>query len=120
MGEELITPQTGPKIDGEGRLTYLGDDGRRYVVLSGGEFDSESSWEIMEALKQASPIFQEIEALSMAWLDQVRASPLSKEEALNLLFATLETVLEPSLAESFLEQEIINDISLIEGDDSFD
>ena len=34
-----ITPITGPNIDSEGRLTYMGEDGRRYVVMDGDERD---------------------------------------------------------------------------------
>ena len=30
--DQPITPHAGPIFDGDGNLTYVGDDGRRYVV----------------------------------------------------------------------------------------
>ena len=32
MDDRPITPHAGPTLDAEGRLTYIGDDGLRYVV----------------------------------------------------------------------------------------
>ena len=32
MNDEPITPHAAPQLDGEGRLTYIGEDGRRYIV----------------------------------------------------------------------------------------
>lgn len=96
MENEPITPHTGPTIDADGRLTYVGEDGRRYVVVDGMELDPESSAEVMEALRSAGALFQEIETLCLGWLDLVSASPLGREEAMTLLLATLETVLEAS------------------------
>ena len=34
MEEQPITPHAGPIFDAEGNLTYVGDDGRRYVVAA--------------------------------------------------------------------------------------
>jgi hypothetical protein len=31
-GDAPITPHATPRLDDEGRLTYVGEDGRRYVV----------------------------------------------------------------------------------------
>ena len=39
-------------------------------------------------------MFEQIEADCCRWLDIVQASPLNNEEALALLLATLETLLE--------------------------
>jgi len=93
-GDHPVTPLTGPTLDAEGRLTYVGEDGRRYVVVEGVELDEEGSAQVMEALQAAGPLFQEIEALCHGWLELVGASPLQREEAIALLLATLETVLE--------------------------
>ena len=38
MADDLTTSLTGPTIDSESLLTYLGEDCRRYVVL---EFDGD-------------------------------------------------------------------------------
>jgi hypothetical protein len=32
MDNQPITPHAGPTLDAEGNLTYIGEDGRRYVV----------------------------------------------------------------------------------------
>lgn len=34
MHDEPITPHAAPLLDGEGRLTYIGEDGRRYIVAA--------------------------------------------------------------------------------------
>ena len=49
---------------------------------------------MIEVLQQAGGVFEQIEADCRRWLDIVRASPLNNEEALTLLLATLETLLE--------------------------
>ena len=92
--EQPITPLTGPVLDVEGRLTYMGVDGRRYVVVESGDLDTNVATEVMEALQQGSPVFEAIERSCRTWLDMLRATSLSEEEALALLLATLETVLE--------------------------
>lgn len=38
-GDVPITPYAPPRLDAQGRLTYLGEDGRRYVVASPPEVD---------------------------------------------------------------------------------
>jgi hypothetical protein len=93
-GDHPVTPLTGPTLDAEGRLTYIGEDGRRYVVVDGVELDAEGSARVMEALQSAGPLFQEIEALCHGWLECLSLAPLQREEAIALLLATLETVLE--------------------------
>jgi len=93
--QQPITPLTGPVFDAEGRLTYMGVDGRRYVVVEAGDLDADDAAEVMEALKRAGPVFEAIEHSCRTWLQELRASPLSEEEALALLLATLETVLDP-------------------------
>ena len=98
--DDPVTPLTGPTLDAEGHLTYVGEDGRRYVVVDGVELDAEGSAQVMEALQAAGPLFQEIEALCHGWLDLVADSPLLREEAMALLLATLETVLEASADDS--------------------
>jgi len=93
--QQPITPLTGPVFDAEGRLTYMGVDGRRYVVVDAGDLDADDAAEVMEALKRGGPVFEAIEQSCRTWLQGLSASPLSDEEALALLLATLETVLDP-------------------------
>ena len=90
-----MTPLTGPVLDGEGRLTYMGVDGRRYVVVEGDEIDANDAAQVMEALQQGGPVFEAIEQSCRTWLQIFRASPLNEEEALALLLARLETALDP-------------------------
>jgi hypothetical protein len=92
--QEPITPLTGPVFDAEGRLTYVGVDGRRYVVEEGGESDPDDGAQVMEALKRGGPVLEAIERGCRCWLEGLRDSALSDKEALALLLATLETVLE--------------------------
>ena len=73
-----ITPITGPNIDAEGRLTYMGEDGRRYVVMDGDERDETSSAAVMEALRSAGPLFEEIETLCQGWVDEVSDAALTQ------------------------------------------
>lgn len=94
MGDEPITPLTGPILDSDGRLTYVGVDGRRYVVVESMDIDPACSLELMDKLRQSSPLFQKIEHLSEEWLKLVSETGLAREEALSLLLATLETALE--------------------------
>ncbi len=89
-----ITPITGPIIDAEGRLTYMGEDGRRYVVMDGDERDETSSAAVMEALRSAGALFEEIETLCQGWVDEVSDEALTRAEAVALLLATLETLLD--------------------------
>lgn len=92
--QQPITPLTGPVFDADGRLTYMGVDGRRYVVVEGAEFDEQEASQVIEVLQQAGGVFEQIEADCRRWLDIVQTSPLNNEEALALLLATLETLLE--------------------------
>ena len=50
--------------------------------------------QVIEGLQQAGGVVEQIDADCRRWLDIVRASPLNNEEALTLLLATLETLLE--------------------------
>ncbi|MEB3241866.1 MAG: hypothetical protein VKJ31_07485 [Synechococcus sp.] len=92
--QQPVTPLTGPVFDAEGRLTYVGVDGRRYVVVDGAELDEQEAAQVLEVLQKAGGVFDDIELRCRHWLEMVKASPLNHEEALALLLATLETLLE--------------------------
>ncbi len=98
MKEEPITPGAGPTLDAEGRLTYIGEDGQRYVVLDALEVDHETSSRVADALRDAGLLLDQIESLAQRWMDQVSAESLSRDDALDLLLATLETFLEDEAA----------------------
>jgi hypothetical protein len=89
-----ITPHAGPIIDGDGNLTYIGDDGRRYVVGPVPDGDEASVDRVMDLLRSGNGLFNSIEALSRRWLDTVSGSHLERRAALVLLLTTLETALE--------------------------
>ena len=94
MEESPITPHAGPIIDRDGNLTYVGDDGRRYVVGPVPEGDEASVDRVMELLRSGNGLFNSIEALSRRWLETVSGTHLERRAALVLLLTTLETALE--------------------------
>ena len=98
MEEEPITPNTGPTLDAEGRLTYIGEDGHRYLVLDKLELDRDAALRVADVLQAAGGLFDQIEALSLRWIDQVCAGALEREEVVALLLATLETVLADDIS----------------------
>ena len=98
MKEEPITPSAGPTLDAQGRLTYIGEDGQRYVVLDALELDHQISLRVADALRDAGLLLDQIENLEQRWMDQVSAEALSREDALDLLLATLENELEDESA----------------------
>ena len=100
MKEEPITPSAGPTLDAQGRLTYIGEDGQRYVVLDALELDHQISLRVADALRDAGLLLDQIENLAQRWMDQVSAEALSREDALDLLLATLENELEDESASS--------------------
>ena len=54
--QQPITPLTGPVFDADGRLTYMGVDGRRYVVEEGAELDEQDAVQVIEVLQQAGGV----------------------------------------------------------------
>ena len=98
MKEEPITPSAGPTLDAQGHLTYIGEDGQRYVVLDALELDHQTSLRVADALRDAGLLLDQIENLAQRWMDQVSAEALSREDALDLLLATLENELEDESA----------------------
>ena len=94
MEEKPITPHASPVFDADGNLTYVGDDGRRYVVGPIPEADESSVDRVMELLRSGNTLFNQIEALSSQWLEQVTGVELDRRAALVLLLTTLETALE--------------------------
>lgn len=99
MEEQPITPHAGPTIDADGQLTYVGDDGRRYVVGLPPEVDEASVERVMTLLRSGSALFRQIEALCHSWIAQVSGDDLDDHAALVLLLTTLETTLEDSYPE---------------------
>ena len=93
MDDEPVTPHAVPIFDAEGRLTYIGDDGRRYVVADLPESDEQAVDRVMERLRGGQSLFTQIEQLSSQWLDHVSGPELSRLSALSLLLTTLETSL---------------------------
>jgi len=51
------TPHAAPIVDAEGHLTYIGDDGRRYVVALPPEADGDSVERVMANLRQGDALF---------------------------------------------------------------
>ena len=79
MKEEPITPSAGPTLDAQGRLTYIGEDGQRYVVLDALELDHQTSLRVADALRDAGLLLDQIESLAQRWMDQVSAEALDRK-----------------------------------------
>ena len=94
--EQPITPHAGPTLDSEGQLTYVGDDGRRYVVGLPPDTDGAGIEQVMGDLHDGHDLLQRIEALCQQWLETVQSRDLDRRAALVLLLTTLETSLEDS------------------------
>ena len=95
--DDPVTPHATPILDDQGRLTYVGDDGRRYVIGLPPELDEQSVERLMQALRGGVGLFQQIEQLSRRWLQVVSGPELDWPAALALLLTTLETALEDDL-----------------------
>ena len=89
-----ITPHAGPIFDADGNLTYVGDDGRRYVVAAMPDADERQVDQVMDRLRRGNALFNRLELLARQWLDQVSGAELDRRAALVLLLTTLETALE--------------------------
>jgi hypothetical protein len=95
-----ITPHAAPILDADGQLTYVGDDGRRYVVGLPPQADEESVERVMATLRRGGGLFQQIEQLCQRWIGEVSGPDLEARAALVLLLTTLETALEDHYPES--------------------
>ena len=93
MEEQPITPHAGPTLDADGNLTYVGDDGSRYVVGLPPDVDEDNVEKVMTLLRGGTALFQQIEALCHRWISEVSGSELDQRAALVLLLTTLETAL---------------------------
>jgi hypothetical protein len=71
-----ITPHATPMLDDQGQLTYVGDDGRRYVVGLPPEADEQSVERVMATLQAGGDLFQQIEGLCHRWIAAVSGSDL--------------------------------------------
>jgi hypothetical protein len=89
-----VTPHAGPSLDQEGQLTYIGEDGRRYVVGLPPEMDPASLERVMRTIQKEGSLFHEIERLARRWITQVSGPDLDGRAAMVLLMTTLETSLE--------------------------
>jgi hypothetical protein len=94
MEEQPITPHAGPAFDAEGNLTYVGDDGRRYIVAAMPDADAQQVDLLMERLRSGNALFSRLELMAREWLHQVSGADLDRRAALALLLTTLETALE--------------------------
>jgi hypothetical protein len=89
-----ITPHAAPSLDAEGQLSYIGEDGRRYVVGLPPDIDPASLDRVMASLQRGASLFQQMESLARRWITQVSGPDLDGRAALVLLVTTLETSLE--------------------------
>lgn len=93
-GDPPVTPHAGPSLDQEGQLTYIGEDGRRYVVGLPPEMDQATLERVMRSIQKEGSLLHEIERLARRWIAQVSGPDLDGRAAMVLLVTTLETTLE--------------------------
>lgn len=89
-----ITPHAAPSLDQLGQLTYIGEDGRRYVVGLPPEMDPTTLERVMHTIQKEGSLFRQIEQLACRWIAQVSGPDLDGRAAMVLLVTTLETSLE--------------------------
>ncbi len=95
-GAPPVTPHAAPSLDEEGQLSYVGEDGRRYVVGLPPDLDPASLERVMSTLRRGGSLFQQIETLARDWIARVSGPDLDGHAAMVLLVTTLETSLEES------------------------
>jgi len=98
--DQPITPHAAPSLNREGQLTYIGDDGRRYVVGLPPESDEATLDRVMTILCSGNGLIRQIESLCHQWIALVSSGDLDQRAALELLLTTLETALEDSCPEN--------------------
>jgi hypothetical protein len=95
MEDQPITPHAVPVFDANGNLTYVGDDGRRYVVGPLPALEQAKVDQVMQRLRAGQSLFAELESLASQWLEQVCGPDLSRAAALALLLSSLDRALDP-------------------------
>ena len=78
-----VTPHAAPSLDQTGQLTYIGEDGRRYVVGLPPEMDQGSLERVMRTIQQQRTLFHQIETLACRWIEQVSGSELDGRAVLD-------------------------------------
>lgn len=86
-------PLTSPVLDPQGRLTYVGSDGRRYVVLGPGDQEDHRRQVLEQRFDQGRRVFEQIDRQAHLWLDLVCAPDLPRAEAVALLLQRLDNSL---------------------------
>lgn len=76
-----ITPHATPRLDAAGNITYVGDDGRRYVVGLPAPADTE--------------LLERIIGLCELWIEQQARCGHDPEQAVQQLLTNLERALQP-------------------------
>ena len=89
-----VTPHAAPRLDAEGALSYIGEDGRRYVVGLPPDIDQASLERVMDTLRRGGALFHQIESLAQRWIAEVSGPDLDGRTAMVLLVTSLETSLE--------------------------
>ena len=87
--DEPVIPMATPRRDELGRITYVGEDGRRYAVeaspLSAGAWEGADPGDTTHI-----DVFRQMEDLARRWLRSSLPPNLRREDAVALLLASLE------------------------------
>ena len=105
MDEAPITPHAAPSFDGAGNLTYVGDDGRRYVVGLPPDQTAGPSDQLLALLARGSSLWSQLEGLSLQWVERVSGPDLPEAQALQVLLASLEAALRRQIAPPVAEPD---------------
>ena len=85
------TPLTSPVLDADGRLTYVGTDGRRYVVLGPDDQAAQRQQALALSLEPGHRVLEAMEGQARIWLDLVCGPDLERVEALAWLLQRLRS-----------------------------
>ncbi len=87
--DEPVIPMATPRRDEKGRITYVGEDGRRYAVEDE-PFVRDACDEDDAAAEIDSDVFRQMEDLAHRWLRSALPPNLRREDAVSLLLSSLE------------------------------
>lgn len=101
MESRPVLPHAGPSLGPDGLLTYLNEDGvRRHVVVLPPPDDEAGADRLMAQIHRNQALFDQIERLSLQWIEQMATPEFAAREAIEMLLTTLETGLETLLPEA--------------------
>jgi hypothetical protein len=100
MESRPVLPQAGPSLGTDGLLTNLDEEGVRHIVALLPPDDEEGANRLMTLIQRNPALFDQIERLSLQWIEQMATPDFDAREAIEMLFTTLESGLETLLPDA--------------------